>query len=87
MSVGARALSAILRLYRMWSTTRLPRCRYEPSCSAYALEALERHGAIRGSWLAVRRVARCRPGSGFGFDPVPAGSAEPKKNSEVARVG
>lgn len=48
-----------------------PSCRYEPTCSWYAREALSRHGAFRGSWLAVRRLSRCRPGGGGGFDPVP----------------
>ena len=46
-------------------------CRYTPSCSEYALIAVERHGAARGSWLAVRRVARCHPFAGHGNDPVP----------------
>lgn len=46
-------------------------CRYEPSCSAYAAEAVARHGALRGSWLAAHRLCRCRPWGGAGFDPVP----------------
>lgn len=46
-------------------------CRFEPSCSRYAYEAVDRHGAFRGGWLALRRLSRCRPGGGSGFDPVP----------------
>jgi putative membrane protein insertion efficiency factor len=49
----------------------LGRCRFEPSCSAYALEALQTHGALKGSWLAVRRLGRCHPWGDFGPDPVP----------------
>ena len=47
------------------------RCRFEPSCSAYALDALHTHGACKGTWLALKRVARCHPWGPFGFDPVP----------------
>ncbi len=47
-------------------------CRYQPTCSAYALEALETHGPIKGSWLAFKRVGSCHPFGGHGFDPVPA---------------
>jgi len=52
-------------------------CRYEPSCSAYATEAVARHGALRGSWLAARRLCRCAPWGGQGFDPVPPVAAAP----------
>jgi hypothetical protein len=67
-----RPLGALIRAYRRRISPLLPaRCRYEPSCSAYAEEAIRRHGALRGSVLAVWRVLRCNPFSHGGFDPVP----------------
>jgi putative membrane protein insertion efficiency factor len=46
-------------------------CRYEPTCSRYSYEAVDRHGAFKGTWLMIRRISRCRPGGGSGYDPVP----------------
>ena len=56
-----------------WGPSRLipPTCRYSPSCSQYAIEALERHGAIKGGWLALKRIGRFHPWGGHGWDPVP----------------
>jgi putative membrane protein insertion efficiency factor len=65
-------LILFVRGYQVSLSPLLPSsCRYYPSCSAYAIEALERHGAIRGSWLAARRIARCHPFRPGGYDPVP----------------
>ena len=68
----ARLLMLPIRAYRLISVHLPPRCRYHPSCSAYALEALEVHGAARGTWMAVTRIGRCHPWHDGGLDPVPA---------------
>jgi uncharacterized protein len=66
------ALLAAVRFYqRAISPALPPRCRFYPTCSAYALEAIERHGALRGTWLAVRRLAKCAPWHPGGVDLVP----------------
>ncbi len=71
-SAAARALIALITGYRRFVSPLLgPRCRFAPSCSAYALEAVREHGALRGTWLAVRRIGRCHPFNPGGFDPVP----------------
>ncbi len=65
-------LIGLIRVYQLvvspWLTGR---CRHVPSCSQYGLEAIERYGALRGGWLALKRVGRCRPGGSWGYDPVP----------------
>jgi putative membrane protein insertion efficiency factor len=68
----ARGLLLLVGLYRRWVSPLLgPRCRFAPSCSAYAADAVAVHGAARGTWLAVRRIARCHPFHPGGHDPVP----------------
>jgi len=63
---------ALIRFYRRGiSPFTLPACRFSPTCSAYAEEAIEKHGAGRGAWLALRRLLRCHPFGGKGYDPVP----------------
>jgi len=67
-----RALLLLLRAYQAVRVGRPSPCHFVPSCSAYAVEAVELHGAARGSWLALKRVTRCRPFGSRGFDPVPS---------------
>jgi putative membrane protein insertion efficiency factor len=67
-----RILVGIIRGYQyLLSPWWGSQCRFTPTCSNYAIEALERHGALRGAWLSVRRVLRCHPWSAGGYDPVP----------------
>jgi len=72
MNLPRRLLWGLVRGYQLFISPVLPgSCRYEPSCSAYAAEAIMRHGAMRGGWLAAKRIARCHPFGGWGYDPVP----------------
>ncbi len=75
-------LLALVGLYRLLISPWLGNnCRFQPSCSEYALEALREHGAFRGSWLTIKRIGRCHPWGGSGYDPVP------KKNDDNAAAG
>ncbi len=68
----ARLLILLARAWQLGPSTVLPpTCRYQPSCSAYAIEAIKRYGAARGGWLALRRLLRCHPWGGSGLDLVP----------------
>lgn len=72
MTPLATLLSLPVRAYRaVFSPWVGHNCRYDPTCSAYALEALQKHGGIKGGWLAARRIARCHPWGGMGVDDVP----------------
>jgi uncharacterized protein len=71
MSPAARLASGAVRGYQRVTAGRPTPCRYVPTCSNYALDALERHGAAKGLWLTARRIARCNPWGATGWDPVP----------------
>ncbi len=69
--LAARSASGAVRAYQRLSAGRPSPCRFWPTCSEYALDALANHGFWRGSWLTTRRLARCHPWGGHGVDPVP----------------
>ena len=71
-TIAERLLILPIRFYRGAISPMLPAaCRYQPTCSHYAIEAIEKHGALKGSLLAAKRIARCHPWGGSGYDPVP----------------
>ncbi len=77
MSPAAWVLSLPVRAYRLVLSPWVGySCRYQPTCSAYALEALRTHGALRGGWMALKRIARCNPWGACGYDPVPGTDPE-----------
>ncbi len=71
-SILATILVGLVRFYQLFLSPLLgSNCRYQPTCSHYALEAMRVHGGLKGGWLAIRRIIRCHPWGGFGYDPVP----------------
>ena len=67
-----RVLIGIIRAYQLVLSPLMGRqCRFEPTCSCYAIEAIKRHGSVRGGWMGVKRICRCHPFSPGGYDPVP----------------
>jgi len=88
--IAKALLKAPILVYRLAISPWLGRhCRFEPSCSVYALEAIERHGAISGLWLAARRLGRCHPvtwlGGSHGYDPVPETPCSPHPHTPTGR--
>ncbi|QIE54105.1 membrane protein insertion efficiency factor YidD [Pikeienuella piscinae] len=78
MSPAAHIVALPVRLYRATLSPWVGmNCRYQPTCSAYALEALEAHGALKGGWLTLRRILRCHPFGGSGYDPPPERKKKP----------
>lgn len=75
-SPAVRALRAACTGWQVLRAGRPSPCRFQPTCSQYAIEAIEAHGALGGSWLAVKRIARCNPWGPHGWDPVPEGHVE-----------
>lgn len=72
MKIVRRLLILPIRFYQLCISPMFPGvCRFTPTCSAYAVEAIERHGAVKGLWLAAKRLGRCHPWGGSGYDPVP----------------
>lgn len=70
--IPGRILILPIRFYQLAISPLLPpACRFTPTCSQYAIEAIQRHGPLRGLWLAIRRILRCHPWGGSGYDPVP----------------
>jgi putative membrane protein insertion efficiency factor len=85
--VFGRILIGAVRGYQLLiSSWTPPSCRFAPSCSAYAIEAIEGHGAVRGGWLAALRIARCHPWGGHGYDPVPTAVRPAGDAAEVSRA-
>ncbi len=84
-------LLALIRFYQRWISKPLHvltggGCRYSPTCSHYAFEAIQRHGALRGGWLGLKRLGRCAPWGGTGFDPVPEEWPPPRAVTRRAGV-
>ncbi len=86
MTPLAHVLALPVRAYRLVASPWVGHgCRFQPTCSAYALDALGRHGGIRGGWLTARRICRCHPWGGQGYDPVPG--ADPDHDADPAGQG
>ena len=88
MKLARQILIAPIRFYQRYLSRLKPACcRYVPSCSQYAIEAITRHGILRGSWLAARRILRCHPFAGYGDDPVPPRRGQERVHPEPSTEG
>lgn len=88
MGLGGTIMRAAIRGYQLFISPILPgSCRYWPSCSQYTLEAVSEHGAMRGGWLGLRRILRCNPWGGWGYDPVPPAHGNRCKGHAEATAG
>ncbi len=88
MKLPRQILTAPIRLYRRYLSGLKPACcRYVPTCSQYAIEAIDRHGILRGTWLTTRRILRCHPFAGYGDDPVPPRRGEAPVGAEPSTEG
>lgn len=86
MKAASHLLSGLVRLYQLGVSPYLAMsCRYHPTCSAYARQALLRHGPLAGGWVALRRVARCHPWGGSGHDPVPDAPPRAAPNASLGQ--
>ena len=86
MSPLAHLLRLVIRVYQLTLSALIGRqCRFAPTCSEYAREAIAVHGALRGSWLAGRRLCRCHPWGAWGYDPVPKASRRPSGATRLCR--
>ena len=85
MTPASVAFRALIRAYQILvSPVLAPACRYHPTCSEYALDAVARFGALGGTWLALKRISRCHPWGGSGFDPIPDGGRPAADGSALA---
>tara|TARA_B000000475_G_scaffold257824_1_gene239373 strand:+ start:800 stop:1054 length:255 start_codon:yes stop_codon:yes gene_type:complete len=71
LNLGKKAAQRAIFIYQTITANRLPSCRFVPSCSEYASEAIESHGVLRGGWFTTKRLCRCHPWGSYGYDPIP----------------